>query len=274
MWGTERLLQKRQKKQERPKEKEMSKLHELLAVESSLRQQGEACRRDLMNTFEKKKAHFQEVIVTFTPKEENAPSVVESKMGLQSTIEKELDWVGEKLVKAMDCAHQIDEANMVARQDVVLDNGVIILKSVPATSLLQLEKRLKELQEFAMTIPTLDPTKGFEPDEARGAGIYKARDVNKKRTHKVQEFEVVVAPTKEHPAQVKERMRDIETGDILQQEWSSLLTVSQKGDIIDRIEDLVRAVKSARSRANEQEVAVSQNKIAQHLLDYAFKGKA
>jgi len=252
----------------------MAKLHELLAVEANLRGQAEACRKDLMNTFEKKRAHFSELIVTFTPKEEGANPVVESKMGLQSTIDKEIDWLSEKLVKAFDTAHQIDEANTIARQDVTLEDGTVLLKNVPATSLLQLEKRLKELQEFAAQIPTLDPTKGFEQDADRGAGIFKARDVHKKRTQKVEEFVTVVQPTKEHPAQVAKQVKDIDTGEILQQEWSSLITVSAKGDILDRIEELSRAVKSARSRANEQVVNVSEYRIAGKVLAYAFRGKA
>lgn len=251
----------------------MAKLHELLAIEANLRGQGEACRKDLMNTFEKKRTHFQEMIVTFKPNQEGAEPVVESKMGLQTSVGKELEWLGEKLIKAFDCAHQIDVANLTAAQDVILADGTVLLSNVPATSLLQLEKRLRELQEFAMTIPTLDPAKGFEPDTARGVGIYRARDVNKKRTSKVEEFVVVVQPTKEHPAQVVKQTKDIETGDILQQEWSSLITVSAKGDIIDRIEELIRAVKTARSRANEQVVDVSSKKLGARIWEYAFNGR-
>lgn len=249
-----------------------TKLHELLAVENSARQQGETCRHDLLNTFEKKRHHFAEQIVTFTPKEEGAKPIVESKMGLQTSIQKELDWIGERLCKAMDISHQIDEANMVARQDVVLENGTIILKNVPATSLLQLEKRLKEIQDLAVAIPTLDPAKGFEEDPDRGIGIFRARDVQKKRTKKEQDWVVVVQATKEHPAQVKEKTQDIETGDILQQEWSSLITVAAKGEILDRVEELIRAVKAARSRANEQQVDVKENKLAGKIWNYIFKG--
>lgn len=250
----------------------MSKLHELLAVESNLRGQSEATRRDLMGTFEKKRHHFSEVIVTFKSLKEGVPDKVESQLGLQTTVYKEIDWVSEKIIAAIDAAHQIDVANTMARADVVLENGYTLLTNVPATSLLQLEKKLKDVQEFIMSIPTLDPAKGFELDGARGDGIYVARDVEKPRTEKHFEFVVMVPPTDKHPAQVKELMQDKPIGMTLQQEWSSLITTAEKGNMIDRVESLIRAVKKARSRANDTEVNVRENRIGESLLKYVFYG--
>jgi len=251
----------------------MSKLHELLAVENNLRGQAEQTRKDLINTFEKKKHHFSEVIVTFKSNKEGVEDKVESQLGLQTTVRKELAWIGEKIAAATDIGYQIDLANTTAKADVILENGTVILKDVPATSLLQLEKRLKEVQELVMAIPTLDPAKGFEPDPDRGEGIYRARDVEKPRTEKQFEYVVMVQPTKEHPAQVKELMVDKPIGTILGQEWSSLLTTAEKGEMLDRAESLLRAVKKARSRANEQEVDVKSNKITSRLLEYVVDGK-
>lgn len=249
----------------------MSKLHELLAVENNLRGQADETRKDLMNTFEKKKHHFSEVIVTFKSNREGVEDKVESQLGLQSTITKELDWISEKLTAAIDAAHQIDCANTIAKADVVLESGVVILKDVPATSLLQLEKRIKEIQGLVHSIPTLDPAKGFEPDSERGTGIYRARDVEKPRTEKQFEFIVMVPPTDKHPAQVKELMLDKPVGIILQQEWSSLITTAEKGDMLDRVESLLRAVKKARSRANEQDVDVKSNRVGERILNYVFR---
>lgn len=250
----------------------MSKLHELLAVESNLREQAGVTKKDLLNTFEKKKHHFSEAVQTFKSDTEGVPDKVEEKLGLQSTINKELQWIGDKLASSMDIAHQIDIANTTAKADVVLENGTVILKDVPATSLLQLEKKLKDVQELIAAVPTLDPAKGFEPDPDRGVGIFKARDVERLRTEKKFEYVVMVAPTDKHPAQVKELFVDKPVGKILIQEWSSLITVADKGDMLDRVESLLRAVKKARSRANEQEVDVKANKIGQILFDFVVKG--
>jgi hypothetical protein len=251
----------------------MSKLHELLAVESNLRGQAEATRTDLQNTFEKKRTHFSEIVTTFHPFAEGQEDKVESRMSIQTAVGKELVWISEKLSKAIDAGHQISVANTTAKADVVLENGTVLLKDVPATSLLELEKRVKEVQQLVSTIPTLDPAKGFEPDSARGEGIFRARDVEKPRTEKQFKFVVMTPATDKHPAQIEKMFIDTPIGNLVQQEWSSLVTVAAKGDMLDRVESLLRAVRKARARANEIEVDVKLNVVGGKILDYVFKGK-
>lgn len=246
----------------------MSKLHELLAVESDQRGQAEACRNDLKNTFEKKGHHFTKKIVTFKSTKEGLEDRVESQLNLQSTVGKELTWIGEKLSKVIDLGHQIDVANTQAKSDVMLEDGTVLLKDVPTTSLLRLEHRVVELRDLLSAIPTLDPAKGFEPDPNEGAGVFKARDHAQFRTEKTFEFVIMVPPTDKHQAQVKELMVDKPVGSVVTQEWSSLITVAQKGDMLDRVEHLLRAVKKARARANEHELDARLNKIGDTVLKY------
>ncbi len=232
----------------------MAKLHELLAVKDSLRKQAAATMADLSNTFEKKRTHFSEKVVTFKSLKEGVEDKVESQLGLQTTVKKELVWIGEKIAKAMNIAHQVDEANTSAKADVILEDGTTLLQAVPATTLLELEKRVEEIHVLVSAIPTLDPAQGFQPDSTRGTGIYRARDVEKPRTEKTFEFIIMVPPTDKFPAQVKELNPDKVVGHTVTQEWSSLLTVAEKGDTLDRVENLARAVKKARSRANDSAV--------------------
>lgn len=250
----------------------MSKLHELLAVENDQRSQAESCRTDLKATFTGKVHHFTKKIVTLKSIKEGIEDKTESQLDLQTTVRKELGWIGEKLAKAMDLGHQIDVANLAAKADVVLENGKILLKSVPCTSLLRLEHRVVELRDLVHSIPTLDPAKGFAPDTSLGEGIYKAHDKEGTRGEKQFEFVVMVPPTDKHPAQVKELVVDRPIGTLVTQEWSSALTVADKGDMLDRVEDVLRAVKKARARANEMEIDVAQNKIGDTLLKYVFGG--
>ena len=250
----------------------MSKLHELLAVESDLRTQAETTRNDLKSTFEKKGHHFTKKVVTFKSSVEGTPDKVEGQLNLQTTVRKELAWIGEKLAKAMDTGHQIDVANTQATADVVLDDGTPILKGLPSTSLLRLEHRVIEVRDLIHAIPTLDPAKGFAADATEGDGIYRARDEEKPRTEKQFKFVVMVPPTDKHPAQVKELMADMPIGSVVTQEWSSLITVSDKGQMLDRVEELLRAIKKARARANEMEIDVRQNKIGDSVLNFVFSG--
>jgi hypothetical protein len=245
------------------------KLHELLAVEGDLRSQAEACRADLKNTLEKKEHHFTKKIVTFKPEGEGE-NKTEGQLDLQTTVRKELDWIGEKLSKALDAGHQVDVGNTVAKADVVLDDGTTLLKAVPTTSLLRLEHRISEIRDLVKAIPTLDPAKGFQEDPTEGAGIFRARDKVVVKTEKKFDAVIMVPATDKHPAQVKELMLDKPTGSQVTQEWSSLITVASKGNMLDRVESLLRGVKRARARANDLELDVKDNKIGADVLKYIF----
>jgi hypothetical protein len=249
----------------------MAKLHELLAVQSNLSGQATKKRTDLKATFEKKRHLFEETRKTFTPNDELEKPQVEEQKDIQSTVIGEITWIRPALAKALDVAYQIDVANTEAKADVVTEDGDILLKEVPATTLLQLEKRVVEWKDLIQAIPTLDPAKGFQPDEARGKGYYKARDVTKPRTKKVPDVITLAPATKEHPAQTQLISVDKPVGTILEQEWSSLITPAIKADLLDRVETLLRAVAKARSKANDHAVDTHDKKIGVELLDFVFQ---
>lgn len=249
------------------------KLHELLAIESNLEGQANKCRTDLANTFEKKRHHFEEKRVMFFSNEEDTPPVVESQSDIQTTVRKELDWVQTHLTKLFDASYRVSEANQRASADVVLEDGSEpILTGVPATTLLELEKRLVDVKNLVAVTPTLDPAKGFTDDDQRGEGYYKAREVTKTRTKKTKRAIVLYNATPEHPAQTALVDEDVPVGKIQEQEWSSMLTVSEKAEMLERAEALIRAVRRARSKANEVEVNTSI-KLGSVLLGYIFRGK-
>lgn len=247
----------------------MAKLHELLAVESNLENQAAKCRTDLASTFEKKRHLFEEKLVTFTPAIEGAQPVKEAQSDIQTNVTKELKWLQGHLSKALDASYQVAEANTSARADVVLedDKQTVLLTGVPATALLELEKRVAEIASLIAAVPTLDPAKGFSKDESRN--LYKAREVTKSRTRKEKKVFVKYEATKEHPAQTELLDQDVVIGSIQEQEWSGLITPAEKADLINRVEIVARAVRRARSRANDVEVN-SKAKIGDKLLGYVF----
>jgi hypothetical protein len=249
----------------------MPKLHEILAVEGQLESQAKKVRDDLVATFTSKRHLFEEKRVLFTPLEENAKVVIETQSDIQSNVQKELKWIQPFIVKSFDASYQVAEANTAARADVVLDDDAktVILEQVPATALLELEKRITELQTLVNAIPTLDPAKGFVPDAQR-TGLYKAREINKNRTRKEKTVLVKIHPTKEHPGQAELIDKDIAVGTIQEQEWSGLITPSEKAEIIARVEQIGRAVRRARSRANDVEVNTDKH-IGGKILKYVFQ---
>lgn len=248
----------------------MAKLHELLAVETDVAGQTKSCLADLKKTFGDKGHHFTKRVVTRTFKDANLSDLRETNLALQTTVGRELVWIGGKMETFLDIGHQVDIGNKQAVADVVLDDGSILLKSMPTTSLLRLAHRLVELQELVTAIPTLDPAKNFAPDPSEGSDIHRAADVLKEHGEKVFDFIVMVPPGDKFPAQVKELMKDKVTSSTLAQEWSGLITVAQKGDMLDRLEDLKRAVKKARARANEVDIEVKQNVIGAAIVAHVF----
>jgi len=243
------------------------KLHELLATATSQSTQSQKLRTDLGNTFDKKRHLFEQKIVTFQPNEGEA--VTEQQSDLQSTVHKELEWITPHLAKSLDMEFQINEANTRAKADITLPDGTVLVGGVPATSLLELQKRVTEVQNLIASIPTLDPAKGFSADEAMGTGVFVARVVNKNRTAKIQEPLTLSPATTEHPAQVTLITKDVSTGKIQEQERSGLITPATKAELLDKVETISKAVRAARSRANEVEVDNAAG-IGSQLLGYIF----
>ena len=252
----------------------MTKMHELLAAEKSLETQAGKCRGDLVETFSKKRHHFEEKKVVFTPSTEGGVPVTECQSDIQTTVRGELAWIKDHIAKALDAGFQIADTNTHARADVILegDAGTVLLKDIPATALLELEKRAAEVHLLVSAIPTLDPAKGFVLDPQRGVGIYKAREVIKTRTKKDAKVIVKYDATKEHPAQTELVNVDIAIGTLSEQEWSSLISPAEKAELLNRAEMLIRALKCARSRANAAEVDTTK-KLGNRLMGYVFEGK-
>lgn len=249
----------------------MAKLHELLAVESNLKGQADKTRNELAATFEKKPHLFSEKLQTFISSEEGGKRTTEEQLDLQTTVRKELTWLSGIIAPALDTSYAISEGNTKARADIVLDDNTVLLQNVPATTLLELEKRMNELHELITRIKTLDPAKGFTLDTSREKGVYKARETQTTRTKKQIKPIVLYPATTEHPAQTQMISEDVPSGVLQTQEWSGLLTVAEKADMLERAENLRRAIKRARSRANETEVD-TKAKIGAKLLNFVFGG--
>lgn len=250
----------------------MAKLHEVLAVEGQLKGQAQATRTELAATFEKKRHLFEEKVTVFHPHKEGAEVERHQQSDLQTTVRKELAWIRDIWAKALDVSLQVQKGCATAKGDVVLDDGRVVMRDVPVLALLELEKRTAEFQELVKAVPTLDPAKGFSADPARGEHVYKARDVVKRRTAKEQRAIVLYDATKEHPAQTQLITQDVEVGKISEQEWSGMITPAEKADMLTRAEELRRAVKKARMRANDESVPQDEAKFGASLLDYVFTG--
>lgn len=236
------------------KKKRPTKLYELLAVEQQLKGQAKTTRTGLQDTFTKRGHLFEEVRSTYQPIAAGEEATVDVKKTIQTTVREELAWIAGILSKAMDTSLQVAHGDTVAMADVVLDDGTVLLTGVPATALLELDKRVAEVAELLKTVPTLDPAKGFVQDAAKGEDVFRAREIRRPKTQKRFQPLVLAPATDKHPAQVKEHWVDDLVGHTIDQEWSSLITPATKADMLARAEELRRSVVKALQRANDVEV--------------------
>ena len=161
-----------------------------------------------------------------------------------------------------------DIGNQIAKANVVID-GDVILKDVPATHLIFLEKQLVDLYTFVNSFLILDP--GEEWKYSEDIGCYKSEKKETARTKKTQKPIVKYEATKEHPAQT-----EMITEDKIVGYWDTVLLSGaikkeEKNKILNRIIELSKAVKIAREEANN--VKVEMSNIGTDVLDYIFSGE-
>lgn len=241
-----------------------NRLHALLAVEPDLKGQAEAITAETIATFTKKADHFHSISRTYQPVDENGETLPPENKEMVTTVRAKLDYTEKSMIRYLDALYQKEMTNTVAKADLVVD-GITIAKDVPATELLNLENRFKHIREIYRSIPTLDPGYSWDKD-LDYANVYKAAPQITVRTTKVQEPLVLYPATDKHPAQV-----NLVTKDVLQGRWTAInrsgkLAPIEKSELIERVEKLLEAIKTARCKAND--VVANTDTIGAKLFAY------
>jgi hypothetical protein len=144
-----------------------------------------------------------------------------------------------------------------------------ILKDVPVTFLLFLEKQLTDLNTFVGKIPVLDASEDWNHDSH--ANIFKTSPISTTKTKKLQKPIVLHPPSKEHPAQTQLITEDVIIGHWETIRQSGSLPALQKAVILERIQGLSKAVKFAREAANA--VAAPKKELSRQVFEYLFDTK-
>lgn len=165
----------------------------------------------------------------------------------------------------MDITATKDFANMSASADIKIGENVLV-KDVPVPYLLFLEKQLTDLRTFIDKLPVLDEADDWAKDEA--SGLYKTASLKTHRTQKVSEPIVLYDATKEHPAQTQLITKDVVVGYWNQVKHSGAITRGDKRQLLEKVERVLEAVKSAREEANS--VEAPNKKVGADILDYIF----
>lgn len=248
----------------------MPKLHEILAVETSLAETSNRISKEVAKTFESKPQLFTGVVKSNTIFDENLQHLraADEVKEVEDTVPGQLAFLSKHLADYWDVTLQKEAANQTAKADIVVD-GVTIATNVPAIVLLSLEKKLSALLHVYNQIPTLDTAKAWEidPNYAKPF-VYRTKHIaERQQTQTTKEWIEVSPATKEHKAQVAQQDFVKVIGKYSITDYSGMTTAHDKATKLQRLSDLIRAVKAARQRANEAEINPSL-KIGKALLDF------
>lgn len=196
---------------------------------------------------------------------------------------KKVELVAEQLLNDMagavtrfyDLQLTMDVADTQAFADVIITNPdgstETLLRNVPVTTLMFLEKRLStDIQTFVRKLPLLDPSKDWTIMPGQTRGMYQTAQEETISTAKVKQTLEAAPATKEHRAQVVVWDADVRAGVWARTNYSGALTPERYAAILQRLDLLLDAIKSARERANR--VEVEDRECGNALMNFILNG--
>lgn len=243
----------------------MPRLNQIIAVEKGVKSKSLADLTEAHHTLQKT-APLAGIARTYQPKDEEGEQLPPESTKVQVKGEDVLRQVATTLTRLLDVTATKDWTNCVARADVVVD-GQTLVRDVPVSYLLFLEKQLVDLHTFVKKLPILDAAESWVHDDSTDS--WRTEPVRTIRTKKVPRNHVKAEATEKHPAQVEVYYEDVAVGYWTTVKFSGALPAKRINDILDRVLKLQSAVKFAREEANNAE-ALDQ-RVGEAVFGYLFE---
>lgn len=240
------------------------KLNQIIAVEKNVKSRALQELTEAHHSLQKT-ALLSGIARTYRPKDEEGEQLPPESTKVQLKGEDVIRKTTETLVKLFDVVATKDWANCRAKADVVVD-GQTLLRDVPATYLLFLEKQLVDLHTFIKKLPILDASETWIFDQS--ADCWATEPVMTTKTKKVPRNHVKAEATEHHPAQVEVYYEDVTVGNWRTIKFSGSLPAKRVNELLTRVEKLQEAVKFAREEANGMET--EEVKTGEAILGYLF----
>ncbi|WP_069167615.1 DUF7873 family protein [Nocardia altamirensis] len=243
----------------------MTKLNQIIAVEKGI-------KSDTLRELAEAHGSLQKapllagIARTYQPKDEEGEQLPPESTRVQVKSEQVLRETATTLTRLFDVTATKDWANTEAKADVTVD-GETLLRAVPVSYLLFLEKQLADLHAFVKKLPVLDAAESWSFDDS--TDTWRTDTVRTIRTKKVPRNHVKAEATEKHPAQVEVYYEDIAIGYWNTVRFSGALPARRVNELADRVEKLQRAVKFAREEANGTEV--TDRKTGDAVFGYLFR---
>lgn len=163
---------------------------------------------------------------------------------------------------------QFQKNSMIQKASADLFIGDKIIKKMPLTELIALEKRLIEIRKVVEQAPILDASYEWTKSIARNDVWIISQPKITTKTERIQYPFVLYEATENHPAQIDVIGKDEIVGSYTTVSFSGTITGIQKKDLIKKIDDLIIEVKKSKIKATE--TSISDVQISVLLNDYFF----
>jgi len=244
-------------------------LHQLFPVESDLQGKAQRLIAEAMTTFGKPERFDGYVKSLKMFEDQRCQEESTETQAITTTVSEKLHYVFDTLVPYWNAFAKKERTNQEARANVELNDGTVLLNDVPATALLGLERRLKDIRIMCERIPTLLPgSKWSRSQDEEGVWICDD-DETRLKTEKDVKFKSVAVSTVQHPEQVEKWTADIPVGTYRTSRTTARLSPGDKSKLLGRIDEILLAVKKARTVANSvpiEDIAIG-DKIRKYILD-------
>lgn len=244
-----------------------TRLNQIIAVRP-------AVKNDVMDKVNKTYHLFQRTELhsglarTYTPKDDDGYRYPDETTWVQVKAISLLREAANELGRLFDVNAAIDWTNQEAKADIVLfgDEPVTLVRDVPVSYLMFLEKQLVSLESMVRKLPVLPATETWEFDP--NSDVYKSQPIGTTKTQKVRKSHVLYPATDKHPAQVESYTEDEPIGTWTTVKMSGAVPGERINQLLTRILTLQQAVKYAREQANL--TMVVDPKPGQRIMDYVF----
>src|SRR4051812_43461495 len=224
----------------------MARLNQIIAVEKGVKSRSFQELTDAHHALQKPTL-LAGISRTYRPKDEEGEQLPAESTRVQVKAEEIIRQTAGILTRLFDVTATKDWTNCVARADVVVD-GEPLLREVPVSYLLFLEKQLVDLLTFVRKLPVLDAAEAWSYDSS--ADCYATEPTQTTRTKKLPRNHVKAEATDKHPAQVEVYNEDIVVGYWKTVKFSGALPAKRVNELVEKVEKLQHAVKFAREEAN------------------------
>ena len=246
-----------------------TKLHQILAVEDDRKRTAMEILNESIGTFKTKKDHFEGVTRVYDVKEEGSEEYPTERKELITTVKEKLDYTAKHWAKYLDIVMMREQTNSSGVAKASVQVGDKFFGEYGATTLLAIEKNLTQFILMLREVPTLDPAHEWIEDDQNSNRFISKHPSEQNRTQKKSKPIVMYEATKEHPAQVVMETYDTIVGKWTGTRTSGKIRPADKATMLDRAEELLIAVKKARTAANECEVVTANSNV---FFDHIING--